>query len=135
MRLLCADTHPAHNTLWGFRRNNAALLTRAFAQVLELAANRGVLKVGALTVAINGTKILANASKHEAVSHGHAEQNLPELDLEIAEAHCQSRANRRHAPARRTDHPRRDPAPGGAQCQAGSRQGRDQSPRPARKTK
>lgn len=85
VRLLCADTHPDHDTLCAFRRKNAALLARAFAQVLELAANCGVLKVGGVTVAIDGTKVLANASKHAAVSHGHAEQKLRELDLEIAE--------------------------------------------------
>ncbi len=85
VRLLCADTHPDHDTLCSFRRKNAALLARAFAQVLELAANCGVLKVGAVTVAIDGTKVLANASKHAAVSHGYAEQKLRELDLEIAE--------------------------------------------------
>jgi transposase len=85
VRLLCADTHPDHDTLCVFRRKNAALLSRAFAQVLELAATCGVLKVGAVTVAIDGTKVLANASKHAAVSHGHAEQTLRELDLEIAE--------------------------------------------------
>lgn len=85
VRLLCADTHPDHDTLCTFRRLNGPLLTHAFAQILELAARCGVLKVGQITVAIDGTKILANASKHAAVSHGHAEQTLRTLDLEIAE--------------------------------------------------
>ena len=85
VRLLCADTHPDHDTLCTFRRKNAVLLTRTFAQVLELAAGCGVLKVGSVTVAIDGTKVLASASKHASVSHGHAEQKLRELDLEIAE--------------------------------------------------
>jgi len=85
VRLLCADTHPDHDTLCTFRRKNGPLLTHAFAQVLELAARCGVLKVGQITVAIDGTKILANASKHAAVSHGHAEKTLRTLDLEIAE--------------------------------------------------
>jgi hypothetical protein len=85
VRLLCADTHPDHDTLCTFRRKNGPLLTHAFAQILELAARCGVLKVGQITVAIDGTKILANASKHAAVSHGHAEQTLRTLDLEIAE--------------------------------------------------
>lgn len=85
VRLLCADTRPDHDTLCVFRRKNAALLSRAFARVLELAANCGVLKVGAVTVAIDGTKVLANASKHAAVSHGHAGQTMRELDQEIAE--------------------------------------------------
>jgi hypothetical protein len=44
-----------------------------------------VLKVGGLTVAIDGTKVLANASKHSAVSHGRAGQRMRELDLEIEE--------------------------------------------------
>lgn len=85
VRLLCADTHPDHDTLCVFRRKNAAPLSRAFARVLGLAASCGVLKVGAVTVAIDRTKVLANASKHAAVSHGHAGQTLRELDLEIAE--------------------------------------------------
>jgi hypothetical protein len=85
VRLLCADTHPDHDTLCTFRRKNGPLLTHAFAQILELAARCGVLQVGQITVAIDGTKILANASKHAAVSHGHAEKTLRTLDLEIAE--------------------------------------------------
>jgi transposase len=85
VRLLCADTHPDHDTLCTFRRQNGPLLTQAFAQILELSARCGVLKVGQITVAIDGTKILANASKHAAVSHGHAEKTLRTLDLEIAE--------------------------------------------------
>jgi transposase len=85
VRLLCADTHPDHDTLCTFRRNNGPLLNHAFAQVLELAARCGVLKVGNVTVAIDGTKILANASKHSAVSYAHAGQTMQTLELEIAE--------------------------------------------------
>ena len=85
VRLLCADTHPDHDTLCTFRRKNGPLLQRAFAQVLELAAGCGVLKLGAVTVAIDGTKVLANASKHSAVSYGHAEKTLQTLDVEIAQ--------------------------------------------------
>jgi len=85
VRLLCADTHPDHDTLCTFRRKNGPLLTQAFKQILELSARCGVLQVGQITVAIDGTKILANASKHSAVSHGHAEKTLRTLDLEIAE--------------------------------------------------
>ena len=85
VRLLCADTHPDHDTLCAFRRKNGALLARAFAQMLELAANCGVRRVGGVTVGIDGTKVLANASKHSAVSHGHAGQKLRELDLESVE--------------------------------------------------
>jgi transposase len=85
VRLLCADTHPDHDTLCVFRRKNSALLHRAFAQVLELAAGCGILKVGGVTVAIDGTKVLANASKHTALSHGHVEKSLRHIDGEIAQ--------------------------------------------------
>ena len=90
VRLLCADTHPDHDTLCTFRRKNGPLLSHAFAQVLELAARCGVLKVGGITVAIDGTKILANASKHAAVSSAHAGQTMQILELEIAELLAQA---------------------------------------------
>ena len=83
VRLLSADTHPDHDTLCTFRRENAALIGSAFAQVLEMAARCGVFKVGGITVAIDGTKILANASKHAAVSYERAAEKMQTLDLEI----------------------------------------------------
>ena len=82
-RLLCADTHPDHDTICTFRRANRALLAASFAQVLEMAARCGVLKVGGISVAIDGTKVLANASKHAAVSYARAGEQMRELDLEI----------------------------------------------------
>jgi transposase len=85
VRVLCADTHPDHDTLCTFRRQNAALLASAFAQVLELAAHCGVLKVAGITVAIDGTKVLANASKHAATSYARAGETMRQLDLEVAE--------------------------------------------------
>jgi len=85
VRVLCADTHPDHDTLCTFRRQNAALLAAAFAQVLELAAHCGVLKVAGITVAIDGTKVLANASKHAATSYARAGETMRQLELEVAE--------------------------------------------------
>jgi len=85
VRYLCGDTHPDHDTICEFRRRNGELFAHSFAQVIEMAARSGVLKVGGITVAIDGTKILANASKHAAVSYGHAGEKMRELDLEIAE--------------------------------------------------
>ena len=82
VRVLCADTHPDHDTICTFRRRNDALLRTSFAQVLELAARCAVLKVGGITVAIDGTKVLACASKHAAVSGARAEAQMRELDLE-----------------------------------------------------
>ena len=72
VRYLTGDTHPDHDSVCKFRRENKDLLSHAFHQVLELAARARVLQVGDITVAIDGTKILANASKHSAVSYGHA---------------------------------------------------------------
>lgn len=85
VRLLCADVHPDHDTICTFRRQHAALLAHSFAQVVEMAARCGVLKVGGITVAIDGTKVLASASKHAAVSYAHAGGKMAALDLEIAQ--------------------------------------------------
>jgi hypothetical protein len=85
VRFLTADTHPDHDSICKFRRENKDLLTHAFHQVLELAARARVLQVGDITVAIDGTKILANASKHSAVSYGHAIKQMLLAEEQIAE--------------------------------------------------
>jgi transposase len=83
VRLLCADTHPDHDTICTFRRVHRELLAHSFAQVIEMSARCGVLKIGGITVALDGTKVLASASKHAAVSHQRAGEMMRELDLEI----------------------------------------------------
>jgi len=85
VRLLCADRHPDHDSICTFRRTNGALLQSGFEQVLAMAAQMQVLKVGQVTLAIDGTKILANASKHSAVSHGHATEQIERLEKQVAE--------------------------------------------------
>lgn len=85
VRYLCADTHPDHDSICKFRRENKELLSSAFHQVLELAANARVLQVGELTVAVDGTKLLANASKHSAMSHAHLEKQMMLAEEQIAE--------------------------------------------------
>jgi transposase len=85
VRLRCADRHPDHDSICTFRRENRALLESSFHQVLEVAARIRVLRVGEVTLALDGTKILANASKHSAVSHGHARQQMVLLEEQIAE--------------------------------------------------
>ena len=79
VRLLCADTHPDHDTICTFRRENRELVQKAFAQLLQMSAACGVLKMGNVTVAVDGTKILANASKHSAVSYAHAVKTMEVL--------------------------------------------------------
>jgi len=83
VRLLTADTHPDHDTLCTFRRENAALLTASFVQVLQLAQRLQLLKFGQLTVAADGTKVLAHASKHSAVSYQRAGEMIVQLELEV----------------------------------------------------
>jgi transposase len=61
VRFIAADTHPDHDTIAAFRRENAEAFAAAFAQVLLLARELGLLKLG--MVSIDGTKIDANASK------------------------------------------------------------------------
>jgi len=83
VRLLTADTHPDHDTICTFRRENQALLTESFVKVLQLAQQLKVLKFGQLTVAADGTKVLANASKHSAVSYERAGEMIAQLELEV----------------------------------------------------
>jgi transposase len=83
VRLLTADTHPDHDTLCTFRRENRALLTESFVKVLQLAQQLKVLKIGQLTVAADGTKVLAHASKHSAVSYVRAGEMIEQLELEV----------------------------------------------------
>lgn len=85
VRYLCAQHHPDHDSICKFRRENGKLLESSFHQVLELAARTKVLKVGKVNLAIDGTKILANASKHSAVSHGHATEQMQLLSDQIAQ--------------------------------------------------
>ena len=83
VRYLCANTHPDHDTINRFRRENKALLEEFFVKVLELARELKLVKVG--TVAIDGTKIMANASKHSAVSYGRAGEIVARLQGEVRE--------------------------------------------------
>jgi transposase len=83
VRVLTADTHPDHDTICTFRRENKTLLTESFVKVLQLAQQLKVLQVGQITVAVDGTKILANASKHSAVSYERAGQMIAQLELEV----------------------------------------------------
>jgi transposase len=69
-RYLSGDTHPDHDTIAYFRQRFLPQIKQLFIQILLIARQMGVLKVG--TVAIDGTKIKANASKHKAMSWKYA---------------------------------------------------------------
>ena len=100
VRLLCADRHPDHDSICTFRRENRALLESSFHQVLEVAARIRVLRVGDVTLALDGTKILASASKHSAVSHGHALKQMVLLEEQIAELLAKADAAKNSPPSR-----------------------------------
>ena len=85
VRMISGDTHPDHHTICTFRRENPALLAEAFVRVLELAQALKFLQVGQITVAVDGTKVLANASKHAAVSYERAGKTIQQLELEVKE--------------------------------------------------
>lgn len=83
VRYLCADTPPDHDTICTFRRQNRPLLEESFLRVLERARELKFLKVGQITVAADGTKVLAQASKHAAVSYERAGELILQLQAEV----------------------------------------------------
>ncbi|MEK7751426.1 MAG: transposase [Acidobacteriota bacterium] len=85
VRLITGDTHPDHDTICTFRRENKALLSESFVKILQLAQELKLAKFGQMTVSIDGTKIAANASKHAAVSYVRAGEQLAQLELEVAQ--------------------------------------------------
>lgn len=83
VRFLTADTHPDHDTICTFRRENFEAVGAAFLQVLQLARTMGVLKVG--TVSVDGTHIKANASKNRNVRYDRARQLELQLEADVRE--------------------------------------------------
>jgi transposase len=76
-RVLSADQHPDHDSIAAFRQRHLLALAGLFVQVLQMAQRVGLVKLG--HVALDGTKVKANASKHKAMSYermGATEQRL-----------------------------------------------------------
>ena len=80
-RYVAANTHPDHDTLASFRRRFLKQLEALFVQVLMLAKEMKLLKLG--HIALDGTKVHANASKHKALSWGHANRIEAQLRQEV----------------------------------------------------
>lgn len=87
-RYLAAGSHPDHDTLAAFRRRFLDQLNGIFLQILELAREMKLLKLGA--VCLDGTKIHANASRHSALSHGHIEKIETQIKAEVADLLAQA---------------------------------------------
>ena len=82
-RFIAANDHPDHDTIATFRRRFLKDIEALFVQVLLLAREMGLLKMG--TVALDGTKIHANASRHSALSYEHAGKIEAQLKAEVAD--------------------------------------------------
>lgn len=83
VRYLTADTHPDHDTICKFRRENTTAISAAFVDILELARSVGLLKLG--KVATDGTHIKANASIDQNVTYDRAVELRERLQADIAE--------------------------------------------------
>ena len=81
LRYVAANTHPDHDTLATFRRRFLKEVEALFVQVLVLAREMKLLKLG--HIALDGTKITANASKHKALSWAHANKVEAQLRQEV----------------------------------------------------
>jgi transposase len=80
-RVLTADQHPDHDTIAEFRRRHIQALSGLFLQVLRLCRQAGLVRLG--HVALDGTKVRANASKRKAMSYGRMDGKIAELQEQI----------------------------------------------------
>jgi transposase len=90
VRYVAANLHPDHDTIAAFRRANRATFEAAFLQVLLLARESGLIRLG--TVAIDGTKLDANASKIRSVRYDRAKELRAKLAADIAALTVQAEA-------------------------------------------
>ena len=90
VRFITADSHPDHDTIAKFRREKGPAFQAAFAHILLLAKQLGLLQVG--TVSIDGTKIDANASKIKSLRHDRIQALRAKLEKHIARLVAQAEA-------------------------------------------
>jgi len=83
VRYLTGVTHPDHDTIATFRRENFDALAECFIKVLELAKEMKILKMG--TISTDGTKIRANASKNKNVTYDRSGELIKQLEKEVRE--------------------------------------------------
>src|SRR5436305_8514261 len=90
LRFIAANDHPDHDTIAAFRQRFLKEIAELFVEVLQLAREMGVLKLG--TIALDGTKIHANASRHSALSYEHAGKIEAQLQAEVADLMAKAEA-------------------------------------------
>jgi transposase len=89
-RFITANDHPDHDTIASFRRRFLPEIEALFVQILLLAREMGVLKLG--TLGLDGTKVHANASRHSALSYEHAGKIEAQLKAEVADLMAKAEA-------------------------------------------
>lgn len=80
-RYIAANQHPDHDTIANFRKRFLKELSQLFVQILLVAHQMGVLKLG--SVSLDGSKVKANASKHKALSYEHACKLEAQIKAEV----------------------------------------------------
>ena len=83
VRYVASNSHPDHDTICAFRRNNFEAVAETFEQVLLLAKELKLLRVG--TVSVDGTKVDANANRHKNIRYDRAQALREQLRAEIGE--------------------------------------------------
>jgi hypothetical protein len=89
-RVLAAGNTPDFRTIADFRKTHLTALQGFFEQVLRLARELGVLRMG--RVAVDGSKVNANASKHKAMSYGRLGEKQRQLRAEVKDLLAQAEA-------------------------------------------
>jgi len=89
-RYLSGDQHPDHSVINEFRKRHLAALAGLFVEVLQLCQKAELVKLG--HVALDGTKLQANASKHKAMSYGRMLKSEQQLRAEVEELLRQAEA-------------------------------------------
>src|SRR3954451_4269443 len=105
-RIIVGSDVPDFRTISDFRKVHLARLEALFVEVLKLCALAGLAKVG--TIALDGTKVKANASRHKAMSYDRMQEEEKRLKEEIAGMLAEAQAaddaeDARHGPDRRGD--------------------------------
>src|ERR1700748_2424614 len=94
VRYLCANTHPDHDTIAKFRRQNGALFKSCFGQVLLLGRELGLVRVGKL--AVDGTRLGANANRHRFSTREQLEQEQARVEALIEQLLQEAEAPQSH---------------------------------------
>src|SRR5213592_4684229 len=81
VRMLCADQHPDYRSIARFRARHLAALGELFVQALRLCRQAKLVGLG--TLALDGTKLRANASRHKAMSYERMVKAEAQLEAEI----------------------------------------------------